>query len=120
MADEFDFFISYVSANEGWAKWVARALEQEGYRTLLQAVDFAPGSNFGVQMQMGTTRARHTLLVLTEASLSSAFVEAEWVAAFSSDPTGLQRRLIPIKIEPCEPGGLLAPIVHIDLTPYSD
>lgn len=44
-----DFFISYNSADRTWAEWIAWQLEEAGYTTVLQAWDFRPGSNEGVE-----------------------------------------------------------------------
>jgi hypothetical protein len=41
-----DFFISYTTVHEPWARWIAVTLERAGYTTLLQAFDFRPGSDF--------------------------------------------------------------------------
>ena len=38
---KIDFFISYSSVDEVWAKWVAWILEEKGIPTTLQAWDFA-------------------------------------------------------------------------------
>jgi hypothetical protein len=35
--------------------------------------------------------------------------------AFVKDPTGERRLLIPVRVQPCEPPGLLAGRVYIDL-----
>ena len=40
---------------------------------------------------------------------------AEWAAAFTSDPTGKESGLIPLRIEPCEMKGLHSPIIATDL-----
>ncbi len=37
-----DFFISYTSADETWATWIAWVLEEAGYTTLVQAWGFSP------------------------------------------------------------------------------
>ena len=44
-----DFFISYNSADRQWAEWIAWQLEEAGYTTVLQAWDFRPGPNEGVE-----------------------------------------------------------------------
>jgi TIR domain len=45
-----NFFISYTRNDEQWAKWIADALEEAGYSTVLQAWDFRPGENFVERM----------------------------------------------------------------------
>jgi hypothetical protein len=45
----------------------------------------------------------------------SRFGEAEWRAAFVKDPTGEQGLLVPVRVQECQPPGLLASLVYIDL-----
>jgi len=112
---KIDFFISYTSANERWAEWIAWTLEAEGFSVKLQAWDFAAGSNFVLEMQRAAQEATRTIAVLSPAYLKSTFAQPEWAAAFANDPEGFKRLLVPVRVEPCEPGGLLKAIVHIDL-----
>jgi TIR domain len=110
-----DFFVSYASADQAWAEWIAWELEQAGYTSVLQAWDFVAGTSFAHAMQQAATATDHTLAVLSRAYLHSRFGEAEWLAAFVNDPLGEGRRLLPVRIEACEPEGLLAVIVYVDL-----
>jgi tetratricopeptide (TPR) repeat protein len=112
---ERDFFISYTGVNRPWAEWIAVQLEQAGYTTLLQAWDFRPGSDFLHLMQQATTSAGRMIAVLSPAYFGSQFSEAEWRAAFHKDPTGELGLLVPVRVQPCEPPGLLASRVYIDL-----
>jgi hypothetical protein len=110
-----DFFISYTQADREWAEWIAATLEASGYSTVLQAWDFAPGSNFVVEMQNAAASARKTIAVLSPDYLNSAYATSEWAAAFALDPTSTQRKLIPVRVRECAPEGLLKAIVFIDL-----
>ena len=110
-----DFFISYTGANRPWAEWIAVELERAGYTTVLQAWDFRPGTDFMHKMQRAVTSAGRTIAVLSPAYFGSAFGEAEWRAAFAKDPTGEQGLLVPVRVQPCEPPGLLATRVYADL-----
>jgi len=110
-----DFLISYTTADQAWAEWIAWHLEEAGYSTVLQAWDFLPGSNFVVEMDEATIWTERTILVLSERYLVSEFAKAEWAARFREDPVGQGRRIIPVRIEACEVKGLLGPIVYIDL-----
>lgn len=114
-----DFFISYATRDAAWAKWIAAQLEEAGYSTWLQALDFRPGHNFVSQMAKGLD-ARHTLLVLTPTYLERQMPTAEWTAAFASDPIGVDRRLIPVLVEHCTLPTLLANRVYIDLRETAD
>ncbi len=111
-----DFFISYTAVDEPWAKWIAVTLEGAGYTTLVQAYDSQPGSAFLHLMQQATSSdTARTIAVLSEGYFGSKFGEAEWRVAFAKDPTGEQGLLIPVRVQPCEPPGLLADRVYIDL-----
>ena len=110
-----DFFISFNSADRGWAEWIASELEAAQYKVIYQSWDFQPGSNFVLEMQKATTQSQRTIIVLSPAFLSAAFPQPEWAAAFAQDPTGAKRTLVPIRIQPCKPEGLLAQIVYADL-----
>jgi tetratricopeptide (TPR) repeat protein len=114
-----DFFVSYTQADRGWAEWIAWQLEAAGYTTQLQAWDFIPGSDWAHQMQQGTMAARRTIAVLSSAYLKSDYGEAEWRVAFANDPTGEKGLLVPVRVEPVQPPGLLQTIVYVDLVGLS-
>jgi tetratricopeptide (TPR) repeat protein len=111
-----DFFISYTQIDHVWAEWIAWQLEEAGYTTRIQAWDFRPGTNFVLEMQQAASDCERTVAVLSEAYLASAFAQPEWAAALAHDPTGRERRLVPVRVRPCELAGLLSQIVHIDFT----
>ena len=110
-----DFFVSYTSADRPWAEWIAWELEQAAHSTVIQAWDIQPGSNFVVAMHEATQVAERTIAVLSPAFLESEFCQAEWGAAFREDPTGRERRLLPVRVRACDPHGLPGSIVYVDL-----
>lgn len=113
---ERDYFISYTAVDLPWAEWIAVTLEGAGYTTTFQHWDFLPGGNFVHLMHRATQACRRTIAVLSPAYLeSSQFGEAEWSEAFTRDPLGEHRALIPVRIAPCEPDGLHRNRIRIDL-----
>ena len=114
-----DFFVSYTQADRAWAEWIAWQLEAAGYSTVLQAWDFAPGSDWAHEMQRATATARRTIAVLSSAYFTSVYGEAEWRAAFADDPTGEKGLLVPVRVEQVQPPGLLRTRVHVDLVGVS-
>lgn len=56
-----DFFVSYTATEEAWAEWIAWALEEAAFSTVLQKWDFAAGSNFVLEMQKAAADARRTI-----------------------------------------------------------
>src|SRR5437764_10082994 len=83
-----DFFVSYTGADAAWAEWIAFELEKAGYRTVIQLWDFAPGSNFVIEMRKAAAGAARTIAVLSPRYLKSEFAQTEWAAAFAGDPGG--------------------------------
>ncbi len=110
-----DFFISYNQADRQWADWIAWALEEEKYSTVLQDWDFRPGCNFPLEMDKAIKETERIILVLSQDFLNSNFTAPEWAAVFAQDPTGVKGKILPIKVRECRPDGLLAPISRINL-----
>jgi hypothetical protein len=114
MAEAADFFVSYTNADRAWAEWIAWQLEAEGYRVVVQAWDFRPGTDFVEQMHQVVEQVERTIAVLSLAYLDSAFGGAEWRAVFAKDPTGEHGLLLPVRVEEVEPPGLLRTRIYVD------
>ncbi|KAM3113373.1 toll/interleukin-1 receptor domain-containing protein [Phormidesmis sp. 146-33] len=110
-----DFFISYTGEDRAWAEWIAWTLEEAGYLVVIQAWDFRPGGNFVLDMQRAMAEASRTIAVLSLLYLQKPFPQSEWAAAFAQDPTSQERKLLPVRVEDCNPPGILRQIVHIDI-----
>lgn len=115
-----DFFISYNKNDRQWAEWIAWTLEDAGYSVVIQAWDFRPGQNFVLQMQKALAESKATLAVLSQSYLDAFYTQSEWAATLAQDPKGTQRKLIPVRVAPCEPQGLLKPSIFIDLVGLSE
>ena len=92
------FFVSYTSADRQWAEWIAWQLEVAGYSTIIQAWDFLPGSNWVLNMKEATRTSERTVAVLSPDYLNSEFAQTEWAAAFAQDPSGKERKLLPVRV----------------------
>jgi hypothetical protein len=115
-----DFFISYNKADKDWATWIAWTLEEANYSVVIQAWDFRPGSDFVQNMHKALQETRRTILVLSDEFLTSTYTAAEWSAAFTKDPVGAKRLLIPVRVRECQPDGLLTSKVYVDLVGLSE
>jgi tetratricopeptide (TPR) repeat protein len=111
----WDFFVSYSQADQAWAEWIAWILEKDGYRVLIQAWDFVPGTNWVQSMQAGTRDAARTIAVLSGEYLASVYGGAEWQAAWARDPAGTDRKLLTVRVSACDRPGLLATVAGVDL-----
>ena len=110
-----DFFVSYTQADKAWAEWIAWQLEAAGHSVVIQAWDFAPGSNFVLEMNKATATAARTVAVLSPDYLQSNFTPSEWAAAFAADPKSEHRKLLPVRVREVDPTGLLGQIAWTDL-----
>jgi tetratricopeptide (TPR) repeat protein len=115
-----DFFVSYTQADRAWAEWIAWQLDNAGQWVVLQAWDFGPGSDWVHEMHNATATAKRTIAVLSRSYLRSVHGEAEWRAAYKKDPTGELGVLVPVRVEPVEPPGLLATRSYLDLVGLSE
>jgi tetratricopeptide (TPR) repeat protein len=109
------FFISYNKADRTWAEWIAWQLEEEGYTTIIQAWDFRPGVNFVHEMHEAVQEAERTIAVLSTNYLDALYTYPEWEAAFQQDPKGEKGLLVPVRIQACNPPGLLGLLASLDL-----
>ncbi|XGV95364.1 MAG: TIR domain-containing protein [Leptolyngbya sp. BL-A-14] len=109
-----DFFISYTGNDRTWAEWIAWVLEDAQYSVVIQAWDFRVGGNFVLDMQKAT-EAKRTIAVLSNLYFTKPFPQSEWAAAFAQDPTSAHRKLIPVRVEDCQPTRLLNQIVYVDV-----
>jgi hypothetical protein len=107
-----DFFISYNGQDRKWAEWIAWELEEEGFSVVIQAWDFV--GNWVIQMDRAMRETRGTIAVLSPNFTQALYTQPEWGNAFRLDPTGKSDLLIPVRIAPVEPEGILAMIVYVD------
>lgn len=115
MDDPKDFFISYNRADGSWAEWIAWVLEAEGYSTVVQEWDFKAGGNFIVEMDNATRQCERTVAVVSQNYLTAEFTVPEWAAQFARDPQGSGRKLVPVRVAPCDIEGLLGQVIYCDL-----
>jgi TIR domain len=115
-----DFFISFSSVDRAWAEWIAKHLRSAGYAVFYQHSDFRAGNNFIIKMHEAASLADRVIAVLSDDYLNSTYTQPEWATALAKDPTGAERRLILIKVQPCSPTGLLRQLVFVDLVGLPD
>src|SRR5215470_9946517 len=110
-----DFFISYTGVDSAWAAWIAWQLQAAGYTVVLQAWHFDHGTSFVQAMHQTSIDAACTIAVLSPDYFTARFTQSEWQAAFAQDPTSEKGLLLLVRVRRCDPPGLLAPRMYIDL-----
>ncbi|QFY08453.1 TIR domain-containing protein [Nonomuraea phyllanthi] len=115
-----EIFVSYSPADTAWATWIAWELEAAGYRTMIQAWDFVPGTNFIDFMDRGVSEAQLVVAVLSRNYLTSRYGRMEWQAAMRADPDDPSNKLVTIRLEDVRLDGLLSTITWVDLLGVTD
>ncbi|MCK9897238.1 toll/interleukin-1 receptor domain-containing protein [Frankia sp. AgB32] len=115
----WDFIVSVASEDDGWGQWLAWELESNGHYVHLQAWVVA-GEHWVHQLDTAIRNSRRMVIVLTENYLRAPRVQAEWATVWDTDRAGVNRRLIPVRVEECRPEGLLRGIAYIDLVGLDD
>lgn len=99
-----DVFVSYSHQDRGWvADVLVRKLEAGGVNVLLDEDDFEPGAAAVENMANAVKRSRKTLIVLTPEWVESQWTHFEALLATQRDPSGRERRVIPIMRKQCQP-----------------
>ena len=111
-----DLFLSYSPADEKWAAWIGWQLEAAGFRTLVQAWDFVPGSTLVDFTEHGVRSSALTVAILSPTYLTSRRTLAARQVALR---TGADR-LVTIRVEECSLDGLPTGLAHLDLAGIGD
>lgn len=115
-----DFFLSYGKEDVRWAEWIADQLERAGYSTILRVRDFRPGFNYIQEIHEASLVSRRTILLLSPEYLRDLETHPEWSVALLRQIQGQKDELLPIRVCDCKLGGLLAPIITLDLYHLQD
>lgn len=119
---KWDFFVLYAEDDEKrWGEWIAWHLSASGYRVHLETWNVRAGTFETWALDDAVRFSKRTIIVLSPAYLESDRVRAAWGVAWQSDPGGLQRTLIPVRVDVnTKPEGLLGGIRYIDLAGLDD
>lgn len=116
-----DYFISRRGSAAAVAQEVAEVLKEEGYTILVQDYDIPHGDNFIAAMHDALMRSRHLIVLLTKDYAASRFTMMEltnFLAAAGKSAD--ERRLVVLRVDDCDPEGILAGAVFGDLVNVAD
>jgi hypothetical protein len=97
----------------------AAVLEQAGHTTFAQFKDIAPGNNFVREMQSGLDDSGRMIALYSPEYENSDHCQAEWSAAYNSDPSGKKRKLIPLLLRPTALNSLARQVAYKSLVGLS-
>ncbi|MFI7598993.1 FxSxx-COOH system tetratricopeptide repeat protein [Actinoplanes sp. NPDC049681] len=117
MSDASRIFISHAGRDRAWAEWARWHLETAGYRTELDTIDWAPGTNFMQAMHEALHRKNPMLVLLSAAYLDPGrYTTDEWTSRLAQRRKDPDAKLIPLRVDGVDlHGGLWSPIIVPDV-----
>jgi hypothetical protein len=110
-----DVFISYSSKDQPWiSDQLLPRLDRAQLNVCIDFRDFQLGIPILENIERAIVQSRHTLVVLTPAWVSSSWAHFESILGQTLTLEQLQRRLIPVLLQPC------APPLRIRMLSYAD
>jgi len=114
---KYDVFISYSHKDEAWVRSILLpTLEKQGLKVCIDYRDFIAGKPAIINMADASETSRHTLLVLTPRWVESEWTLYESILSRTDDPSGLQRRTIPLLLEKCNVPKFISMLSWVDFT----
>jgi hypothetical protein len=105
-------FISYSWKDRAIADEVDEVLKRSGLATWYDRYEIRPGDSFVLKMSEGLSQCGYLLLLVSEASMASRWVNTEWAAALARQ----EIVLVPLILDRAAVPPLLEDRVHIDLS----
>lgn len=116
-----DVFISYHPADKAWVRTdLLPRFDRAGLSYIVDYRDFAIGAPKIVNMENAVEHSRHTLIVLTPDWLASDWNNLQGLLAQSTDPIGVERKLLPLVLKTTSLPKRIAYIEAIDATDEGD
>ena len=115
------FFISFNSADQTKAHWIAWTLKEAGHEVAVHDWEIPAGGNAPLWMNNKLAWADRLIAVISPDYLPARYSPMEWASQIWNDPDGTKGSVIPIIVKPTpRPPPLLNGLSRIDLTNCSE
>jgi len=98
----WDVFVSHSTAQKPVARLLVQQWRQLGLSVFLDEDTILTGEDVVTALDRACEQSRHTVLLITPESLASNWVDQEIKRAVYVDPAAMERRLVPVLLEPVE------------------
>src|SRR5579872_2535960 len=109
-------FVSHSSSDDAFARQLSNDLELIGHTPWMDDLDIRPGESIPSAIQDGLSKARYGIVIVSQAALSSNWVDAEWKEKFWDTLKAQKARVIPVMKEKCELPQFLRTLSYADFT----
>ena len=110
----YDVFLSHNKADKPAVLKLAKRLKEDGLKVWLDDWVIQPGDNIFMKIEEGLQESWKVVVLLSSTAVKSKWVAMERGVPLFRDPTNLQRRFIPLLLEPCDLPDTLKGISHIN------
>jgi len=110
---QYDVFLSHAGEDDPFVKKLADDLERLGTRVFEDERAIRAGENIMSALQKALGASRKFVFIMSPASLSKPWPQAEAQDILHADPTNSERLLIPILLKDCDPPAFIKQIKYI-------
>ena len=115
------FFISFNSADQTKAHWIAWTLKEAGHEVAVNDWELPAGGNAPLWMNTKLAWADRLIAVISPDYLPARYSPMEWASEIWNDPDGTKGSVIPVMVRPTlKMPPLLKGLSRIDLTNCSE
>jgi AAA-like domain/TIR domain len=116
----WDVFVSHSSAQKPLVRAIVQQWRQLGLRVFYDEDTIQPGEDVVTALDRACENSRHTVLFITPESIASKWVDQELKRAVYVDPAAMERRLIPVLLEPLEASEIPLSVRMLSRTDLTD
>jgi hypothetical protein len=95
---DFDFFISYASADKEWAQWLAWELQSQGFSVFLDSWQIMPGDSIASRLSDAINVSKNFIALISSNYMQSHWPQSEMMSVVLQGPIS-GPRILPILIE---------------------
>jgi len=118
---EYDVFISYSHRDGVWVQdYLVQRLRKLGFKVCLDIDCFDLGAPVIKEIERAVESSKKILLVLSPNYLSSPWTEVENILGSTLDPSGQQRKLLPIMYKKCSLPLRFRGLIYLDISLHNE
>jgi hypothetical protein len=116
----WDVFLSHGRAQKPLVRALVQQWRQLGLSVFLDEDSIQPGEDVIAALDRACEKSRHTVLLITPEAIASKWVDQEIKRAVYVDPTAMERRLIPVLLQPVDMSEIPLSVRKLNRTDLTD
>jgi WD40 repeat protein len=116
----YDVFLSHSSQDKDSVRALAERLRSDGLHVWFDEWEILPGDVIGTRIEKGLQESRTLVLAMSAHAFASEWVTLERHTAIFRDPTNVDRRFVPLRLDDSETSDVLRQYAYVDWRSQSD